>query len=76
MKILIIALIFFLFNIKLNAQNKGDEENAASNATNPLAFVTKLQFQPNYNFLDEGGDQLSLISRIIQPTESIGLPFI
>ena len=76
MKILIIALIFFLFNIKLNAQKKGDEENAASNATNPLAFVTKLQFQPNYNFLDEGGDQLSLISRIIQPTESIGLPFI
>lgn len=60
----------------LIAQQEKEEENAASNATNPLAFVTKLQFQPNYNFLDGGGDQLSLVSRIIQPTGSIGLPFI
>lgn len=76
MKTLIVAIIIFLFNIKLYAQKEKAEENAASNATNPLAFVTKLQFQPNYNFLDGGGDQLSLISRIIQPSESIGLPFI
>lgn len=75
MKVLIV-LIIFLFNAKLFSQQEGEEENAASNATNPLAFVTKLQFQPNYNFLDEGGDQLSLVSRIIQPSESVGLPFI
>jgi len=60
------------------SQEKDDTsiQDAAANSTNPLAFVTKLQFQPNYTFLDGGGDQLSLISRIIQPTKSIGLPFI
>ncbi len=51
-------------------------KGAAQNATNPLAFVTKLQIQPNYSFKDNGGDQLILISRIMQPTKSIGLPFI
>lgn len=51
-------------------------KGAAQNATNPLAFVTKLQIQPNYTFKDNGGDQLILISRIMQPTKTIGLPFI
>lgn len=76
LKILIVALIIFLIDIKLFAQQKSEEENAASNATNPLAFVTKLQFQPNYVFKDPKGDQLSLINRLIQPTATIGLPFI
>jgi hypothetical protein len=53
-----------------------DNSSAAANAANPLAFVTKLQFQPNYTWMDNGGDQLSLISRIMKPTATIGLPFI
>ncbi|MFN6116310.1 MAG: hypothetical protein ACK46G_08685 [Flavobacteriales bacterium] len=57
-------------------QDDGGKGEAAANATNPLAFVTKLQFQPNYTWKDGGGDQLSLVSRIIQPTRTIGLPFI
>ena len=55
--------------------NAGNDE-AAANAANPLAFVTKLQFQPNFTFKNGGGDQLTLISRIIQPSASMGLPFI
>lgn len=74
------SLLYLLF-IALSAMGSAQDEEselqkAASNTTNPLAFVTKLQFQPNYTFLDGGGSQLSLVSRIIQPTESVGLPFI
>ena len=58
------------------AQDDGGKGEAAANATNPLAFVTKLQFQPNYTWKDAGGELLSLVSRIIQPTATIGLPFI
>lgn len=65
-----------LWGIHVQAQDASDNTQAAENATNPLAFVTKLQFQPNYTFLDVGGDQLSLISRISQPTKTVGLPFI
>lgn len=58
------------------AQDDGGKGEAAANATNPLAFVTKLQFQPNFTWKDAGGEQLSLVSRIIMPTKTIGLPFI
>ena len=53
-----------------------EEPSAAANATNPLAFVTKLQVQPNFTWKDNGGRVLNVTSRIIQPTTSIGLPFI
>lgn len=56
---------------KPNAKNK-----AAADAVNPLAFVTKFQLQPNYTFMDNGGEQLNFVSRIMQPSASIGLPFI
>jgi hypothetical protein len=49
---------------------------AASNATNPMAFVTKLQVQPNFTWKDGDARQINLTTRIIQPTGSIGLPFI
>jgi len=58
------------------AQENIDVTQAAEHATNPLAFVTKLQFQPNYAFKDNGGNQLVMISRIMQPSKTIGLPFI
>lgn len=73
--ILLIAFIF-INSFNLIAQEKSDVQQAAGNATNPLAFVTKLQFQPNYTLKDNGGDQLVMISRIMQPSKSIGLPFI
>ena len=78
MKSLIYSL-FFLLPFLIIAQEENQESDvakAAGAATNPLAFVTKLQVQPNYTFKDNGGDQLVLVSRIIQPTKSIGLPFI
>ncbi|QQY81592.1 hypothetical protein JJL45_11730 [Tamlana sp. s12] len=58
------------------AQDHSNITKAAEHATNPLAFVTKLQFQPNYTMKDNGGDQLVMISRIMQPSKTIGLPFI
>ncbi len=53
-----------------------DDNEAAANATNPLAFVTKLQLQPNFTWKGDEARQINLTSRIIQPTASIGLPFI
>jgi hypothetical protein len=49
---------------------------AASNATNPMAFVTKLQLQPNFTWKSADARQINLTTRIIQPTGSVGLPFI
>lgn len=57
-------------------EEENDVKDAAQNATNPLAFLTKLQVQPNYTLKDNGGDQLTLITRIMQPKNSIDLPFI
>ena len=71
-----IYILFTLFSTGLFAQEKSDEQKAAANATNPLAFITKLQIQPNYSFNDNGGDQLSMYIRIMQPSKTIGLPFI
>lgn len=78
MKVISLQIIFLLFSIFVVSQEtqESDVQGAAQNATNPLAFVTKLQVQPNYTFKDNGGDQLILINRIIQPTKTVGLPFI
>ena len=46
-------IIVSLCPIVLFSQEEKDEKTiAASKATNPLAFVTKLQFQPNFTFFD------------------------
>jgi hypothetical protein len=75
---LLFATIFS--NQYVSAQQQGQEQQAlgqaASNATNPLAFVTKLQVQPNFIWKSENARQLVLTTRIIQPTPSVGLPFI
>ncbi len=71
-----IFILFTLFSTVLFAQEESDEQKAAANATNPLSFVTKLQIQPNYTFKDNGGDQMSIFNRIMQPSKTIGLPFI
>lgn len=77
MKNLLYSLILFLgVNSFLVAQEESDVTKAAGNATNPLAFVTKLQLQPNYTFKDNGGDVLNLTTRLMQPSKTIGLPFI
>lgn len=73
--ILAVLLLFFEFNVSAQ-EEKNELNDAASAATNPLAFVTKLQMQPNFTWKDNDGRQLNLTSRIIQPTASIGLPFI
>ncbi|MBK6282141.1 MAG: hypothetical protein IPF54_05260 [Draconibacterium sp.] len=41
-----------------------------------MAFVTKLQLQPNFTWKEGDARQLNLTTRIIQPTGSVGLPFI
>jgi len=73
---LAIFLLGLLVPFMLIGQRSPGDSEAASNATNPLAFVTKLQVQPNFTWMDEGARQLNLTTRIIQPTKSIGLPFI
>jgi hypothetical protein len=50
--------------------------DAAANATNPMAFVTKLQVQPNFTWKDDKARQINLTTRIVQPTGSVLLPFI
>ncbi len=72
----IFLLLFLFISAPIIAQEESDEQKAAANATNPLAFVTKLQIQPNYTLKDNGGDQLSIFNRIMQPSKTIGLPFI
>jgi len=57
-------------------ESKQNLDSAAANATNPLAFVTKFQIQPNYTFKDNSATQFSFITRIIQPSATVGLPFI
>ena len=53
-----------------------DENEAAANAVNPVAFITKLQVQPNFTWKGDKARQINLTSRIIQPTTSVLLPFI
>jgi hypothetical protein len=74
-------LIFFiqLSLMSVHAQEKVAESSlgeAASNAVNPLAFITKLQLQPNFTWKEDKARQLNLTTRIVQPTPSVGLPFI
>jgi hypothetical protein len=75
-------LVFFALHLSQSAKCQEQSnidislDDAASNATNPMAFVTKLQLQPNFVWKDQKARQLALTSRIIQPTGSIGLPFI
>lgn len=78
MKRTLIILFLLCFCGQVNAQEKPTDElaTAASNATNPLAFVTKLQVQPNYIFKDNDATQINITSRIVQPTGTLGLPFI
>jgi hypothetical protein len=75
LKFIFLGALFYSSTL-LGQAEENDFKGAAQNATNPLAFVTKLQLQPNYSFKDNGGDQLTLITRITQPTKSIGLPLI
>nr|WP_214460635.1 hypothetical protein [Flavihumibacter fluvii] len=65
--------------MQIFAQEKTAEsglDDAAANAVNPMAFVTKLQLQPNFTWKEEKARQINLTTRIVQPTPSIGLPFI
>ncbi len=65
--------------MQVNAQEKVVDNNlgaAAANAVNPMAFVTKLQLQPNFTWKEDKARQINLTTRIVQPTPSIGLPFI
>ena len=71
----LISLLFITYAQTQEDDNSG-MENAASQATNPLAFITKFQMQPNYTFKDNSATQFNLTTRIVQPTQSIGLPFI
>ena len=78
--IFILSLFLALSSlVTVEAQDKTTESNigdAASNATNPLAFVTKLQIQPNFVWKEDKARLIILTTRIIQPTASVGLPFI
>jgi|688.fasta_scaffold05386_8 hypothetical protein len=65
--------------IKVTAQSQPDNAglgDAAANATNPMAFVTKLQVQPNFTWKEDKARQINLTTRIVQPTATVGLPFI
>jgi hypothetical protein len=74
-----LGIFFLLFSSSMIAQEKPTEagiEAAIENAVNPVAFVTKLQMQPNFTWKDDKARQLNLTTRILQPSATIGLPFI
>jgi hypothetical protein len=71
----ILAFLGLIFLVHKTKAQEGVTE-AAGNATNPLAFVTKLQMQPNLTWKGEKARILNLTTRIIQPTPTILLPFI
>lgn len=73
-----LTLLFILTSLFLCAQEKTSDEiaAAAANATNPLAFITKLQVQPNHTCKGNDASQINVTSRIVQPTGTLGLPFI
>ncbi len=76
---MLFSLIVMIVNYNIKAQDKSSDSAlgaAASNATNPLAFVTKLQIQPNFVWKENQARQIALTTRIIQPTGSVLLPFI
>ncbi len=57
----ILAVLMLFFQLIVSAQEEKNElSEAASNATNPLAFVTKLQLQPNFTWKDNDGRQVNL----------------
>lgn len=74
--------LFLIFGIatfqSLFAQEKSGASlgTAVSDAVNPLAFITKLQFQSNFSWKTAGAKQLNLTGRIIQPSTSVVLPFL
>ena len=70
------SLLSGLFAVAQEKPADGGLGEAASNATNPMAFVTKLQLQPNFTWKAADARQINLTTRIIQPTGSVGLPFI
>ena len=55
-------ILFLLMASIFNAQENPEDEIAtkASNTTNPLAFVTELQVQPNHIWKDNGGAQINV----------------
>jgi hypothetical protein len=78
MKRIVLQFTSLLICHYVGAQQQDQQtlDQAASNATNPLAFVTKLQVQPNFSWMSDNARQINLTTRIIQPTPSVGLPFI
>lgn len=75
-----VSVVILVFHCLIAFGQEQPKENtlgdAAANATNPLAFVTKFQIQPNYTIKNESAIQFNLTARIAQPSASIGLPFI
>ena len=67
---------FLVLLLTIASCHAQDDNEAAANAVNPVAFITKLQVQPNFTWKDEKARQLNLTSRIIQPTTSVLMPFI
>lgn len=78
-KLFLSLLLLIACSLKINAQAKPADEglaDAATKAVNPIAFVTRLQMQPNYTWKKDKARQLNLTTRIFKPSASIGLPFI
>ena len=67
-------IVLFLCLIALTA-NAQDNSDAAADATNPLAFVTKLQMQPNFTWKEDDARQINLTSRIIHDLPAGSSPY-
>jgi hypothetical protein len=71
---ILISLLVLYANNNIVAHDKSSDSTlgaAVSNATNPLAFVTKLQVQPNFVGKDDHARQLALTTKIIKPTGKV-----
>ena len=75
-KLVLWSHCFFMMLIFATTSLAQDNSEVAENAVNPVAFVTKVQFQPGFTWKDNDARVFNLTSRFFYPSASIGLPFI
>jgi hypothetical protein len=73
-RIILTLLSLLLFMLSYTQDKTGNLTDAAKSALNPIARVVKLMLQPNYYMYNNGGNAITLITRVITPYNAIIIP--